>query len=119
MRLIPAAALALATLFAAPAAMAQSAATPPAKPAVTATPAPTTMPATSTKATMADKTPDAALLDVNSATKAQLDALPMIGSARADAIIKGRPYRTKTELSKILPSNAYDAIKDKIVARKQ
>ena len=37
------------------------------------------------------------LIDINTATKAQLDVLPGIGPARADAIIKGRPYRGKDE----------------------
>ena len=63
----------------------------------------------------------AALLDINSASKAELDALPQIGSARADAIIKGRPYKGKDDLinKKIIPQNAYDAIKDKIIAKQK
>ena len=61
------------------------------------------------------------LLDINSATKAELDALPQIGPARADAIIKGRPYKGKDDLinTSIIPQNAYDAIKDKIIAKQK
>jgi len=60
-----------------------------------------------------------ALLDINSATKQELDALPGIGDARAEAIIKGRPYKGKDELvqKKVIPQSVYDAIKDKIIAR--
>ena len=60
-------------------------------------------------------------LDINSATKEQLDALPGIGSARADAIIKGRPYKGKDDLVQkgIIPQNVYDGIKDKIIARQR
>ncbi len=63
----------------------------------------------------------AGLIDINSASKEQLDALPQIGSARAEAIIKGRPYKSKNELLDryIVPQNVYDAIKDKIVARQK
>jgi DNA uptake protein ComE-like DNA-binding protein len=58
------------------------------------------------------------LIDINTAAKAQLDVLPGIGPARADAIIKGRPYRAKDELVKkhILPESVYDGIKEKIIA---
>ena len=97
-------ALALSLFIAAPA-VAQ---TPAAKPA-----APAAAPAATA--------PKATLVDINSATKAELDALPQIGSARADAIIKGRPYKGKDDLinKKIIPQNAYDAIKDKIIAKQK
>ncbi|MGO3929074.1 helix-hairpin-helix domain-containing protein [Rhodopseudomonas pseudopalustris] len=59
------------------------------------------------------------LLDINSATAEQLDALPGIGKAYSAAIIKGRPYKGKDELvqKKILPEKTYDGIKDKIIAK--
>lgn len=84
--------------------------------AQTSTPAPKTAPAAT-----APKPAAAALVDINSASKAELDALPQIGSARADAIIKGRPYKGKDDLinKKIIPQNAYDAIKDKIIAKQK
>ncbi len=85
-------------------------------PATAQTPAPKTAPAATVAAPA-----KAPLLDINSATKAELDALPQIGSARADAIIKGRPYKGKDDLinKKIIPQNAYDAIKDKIIAKQK
>jgi competence protein ComEA len=62
-----------------------------------------------------------ALLDINSASKAELDALPGIGAARSDAIIKGRPYKGKDDLvnKKVIPQNVYDGIKDKIIAKQK
>lgn len=63
--------------------------------------------------------PATKLLDINSASKAELDALPGIGPVRSEAIIKGRPYKGKDELArrKILPQNVYDGIKDRIIAK--
>jgi competence protein ComEA len=93
--------------------------------AQTSTPAPNTAPAATAPkpapAATAPKPATAALIDINSASKAELDALPQIGSARADAIIKGRPYKGKDDLinKKIIPQNAYDAIKDKIIAKQK
>jgi competence protein ComEA len=61
------------------------------------------------------------LIDINSATEAQLTTLPGIAKARSEAIIKGRPYKGKDELlsKKIVPENVYKDIKDKIIAKQK
>lgn len=61
------------------------------------------------------------LIDINSASKEQLEALKGVGPVRAEAIVKGRPYKGKDDLvqKKIVPKNVYDGIKDQIIARQK
>lgn len=60
-----------------------------------------------------------ALVDINTATKAELTAIDGIGDVYSQKIIDGRPYAKKDQLKskKIVPAATYEKIKDKIIAK--
>jgi len=58
-------------------------------------------------------------IDLNSAGRDDLMTLEGIGEVKADAIIRSRPFRAKTELveRRIIPEALYEKIADKVFAR--
>ena len=104
------------SLFAGPA-VAGSTAT--AKPAATANATSAAKPATSAHA--AAKPAAAPLVDINSASRDELIKIPGIGEAIADKIIKGRPWKQKSDLvAKGVANKAqYEKMRSQIIAKQK
>lgn len=77
-------------------------------------------PAAAAPAKEAEK-PAGDLVDINSASKEDLQKISGIGDAYSDKIIAGRPYKGKNDLvkKKIIPQATYDKIKDQIIAKQK
>ena len=60
-----------------------------------------------------------AKVNINTADKAALEALPEIGPVKAQAIIDGRPYKTIEDVMKVsgIKEKTFEKIKDMITVR--
>jgi predicted DNA-binding helix-hairpin-helix protein len=60
-------------------------------------------------------------MDINTASKDDLEKLPGIGPATSQKIVDGRPYKTKRDLltKKVVSQGEYDKIKDNIIAHQE
>lgn len=60
-------------------------------------------------------------IDINSATEAELKAVPGIGDTYASKIIASRPYANKAQLKSrdVIPAPVYAKVKDLVVAKKK
>lgn len=77
--------------------------------------------ASDVKSGVTGKSKAADKIDINTATKDQLDSLPGIGAAYSQKIVDGRPYTAKNDLVRrsIIPQSTYDGIKDQIIAHRK
>ena len=58
------------------------------------------------------------MVNINSASAADLKALPGVTDAEAAKIVQGRPYKEPSDLvaKKILPESVFSKIKDRLTA---
>lgn len=83
-------------------------------------PAGAAAPKAATQKPSAMSTMQSGALDINTATEAQLKAIPGIGDVYAKRIVSNRPYTSKDQLvSKgVLPQGVYNKVKGQLVAHR-
>ncbi len=76
------------------------------------------LPKAGTRATKAAK-PAVGIVNINTASQEQLEALPGIGPKKAQAIIAGRPYQKPEDIMKVkgIKQGIYNKIKDNITVQ--
>ena len=89
-----------------------------ATPVFAQTAAPTATPLTPAKPPVTADAPKTGAVDINTATAAELKALPGMTEADATKVIHARPYRDVNDLvsKKIVPDTEFAKIKDRITA---
>ncbi|HSB27307.1 MAG TPA: helix-hairpin-helix domain-containing protein [Pyrinomonadaceae bacterium] len=81
----------------------------------------TSSPNSNKQSVASSSSPSHGLIDINSASRQELETLQGVGEAYAQRIIDHRPYREKNDLVrlKVIPESTYHAISDKIIAHQK